>query len=151
MANFDENKVISPLHTEKAKIGERYWCADSLIELKKTVEQELLSSELKEVHKSNYCPCPFEMETSATFQFIYPCEKTATKRMTNVQFSEWLARGNGVYKNKNLGQYIYIYYEFPEQDSNKEIDEIFVIRPFGQEEWIIPSVDIYNRDCKKTK
>lgn len=148
MAKFDENKVISSLHTEKAKIGEKYWCADNLLELKKTVEQELFSCTLKNV---NVCNFPFEMETTATFQFIYPCEKPATKRMTNAQFSEWLAKGNGVYKNKSLGQYIYIYYEFPEQDSNKEIDEIFVIKPFGQEEWIIPTVDIYNRDCKKDK
>lgn len=96
MADFDENKVISPLHTKKP----------------------------------------------------------TTKRMTNIQFAEWLAKGNGVYKNKSIGSYniyCYYFYEFPEQDSNEEIDDVFVIRPFGQEEWIIPSVDIYNRDCKKDK
>lgn len=79
---------------------------------------------------------------------------SSTKRMTNIQFAEWLAKGNGVYKNKSLGSYniyCYYYYEFPEQDSNEEIDDIFVIRPFGQTKWIIPSVDIYNRDCKKDK
>ena len=72
--------------------------------------------------------------------------------MTTIQFAEWLAKGNGVYKNKSIGSYyIYCYYEFPEQDSNEEIDDIFVIRPFGQTKWIIPSVDIYNMDCKKDK
>lgn len=76
---------------------------------------------------------------------------SSTKRMTNIQFAEWLAKGNGVFKNKSIGSYCYYYYEFPEQYSNEEIDDIFVIRPFGQEKWIIPSVDIYNRDCKKDK
>lgn len=34
MAQFDESKIISPLHTEKAEVGKKYWFSDYLSFLK---------------------------------------------------------------------------------------------------------------------
>ena len=34
---------------------------------------------------------------------------------------------------------------------DEEVDKTCLIRPFGQTEWIEPTVDIYERDCKGGK
>ena len=51
--------------------------------------------------------------------------------MTNLQLAEWLAKGNGQYKFRN----------------GYAVGDI-LIRPWGTDEWIKPSLEIYERDCK---
>ena len=67
------------------------------------------------------------------------------KLMTYRQLSEWLARGNGQARFPD-GQVIY-----PNLAYNNCWDESpikYLIRPWGSDEWIKPTVDIYERDCK---
>lgn len=69
--------------------------------------------------------------------------------MTNIQFMEWLSKGNGVYKN--LGGYVHSSYVEQVELLDEEVDETYLILPFGQTEWIEPTVDVYERDCKGGK
>lgn len=70
------------------------------------------------------------------------------KRMTNLMFVEWLAKGNGQWRWKS-SQQCSIKYECFTGIENDEVDKEMLIRPFGTSQWIEPAVDIYERDCKK--
>lgn len=145
MAKFDESKIINALHTEKAEIGKKYWVSDELVDLKEEVEKEKTPYELKEVHKGYFYP--FVIDTTE-FQFLYPYEEPPKKRMTKIQIVEWLNKGNGVYKC-GKGDFAYSHLLISVESFDEEVEEHFYIRPFGQTEWIEPTVDIYERDCKK--
>lgn len=72
--------------------------------------------------------------------------------MTHLMLSEWCIKVNGQYKYKETqGALIHSIHDYYEEDEEKEIDEGIVIRPFGQTEWVEPTVDIYERDCKGGK
>ena len=75
--------------------------------------------------------------------------KEESERMTNRQLAEWCAEGKGLWKHdpSNSGT-VYHYFWFLEPDMNKEIPNNIVIMPKGSDEWIAPTVDIYERDCK---
>ena len=64
--------------------------------------------------------------------------------MTHRQLAEWLARGYG--QTKWNDDYIYtdLYYKNDWDD----IQTKALIRPWGSDKWIKPTVDIYERDCK---
>ena len=68
------------------------------------------------------------------------------KLMTCRQLSEWLARGNGQIRFPDGG---IIYSNFDYTTSRDESPNKFLIRPWGSDEWIKPTVDIYERDCKQ--
>lgn len=76
-------------------------------------------------------------------------EEEKPKRMTNRQLAEWCSTGKGFWKHapSNSGT-VYHYYWFHEPDMNKEVSGDIVIMPKGSDEWIEPTVDIYERDCK---
>lgn len=63
-----------------------------------------------------------------------------TKRATNLQLVEWLAKGNGVFKNKG-GDTMCVNLYLPESKADIEVDENYVIRPFGTTEWIEPTLE----------
>ena len=94
MAQFDESKVISPLHPEKAEIGKKYWGSDSLLELKKRVEENI-KEYIGELDRIDYVTLyPYEIKNINRWQFLYPYEDTSYQGMTNLQLAEWLAKGN---------------------------------------------------------
>lgn len=105
MAQFDESKVINALHPEKAEIGKKYWYSDDLLCLKKCVEENSTEwiGKLKRILNGKYC-----IVGSVHWQFLYPYEEPPKQRMTNVQLIEWLAKGNGVYKN--VDNYVHSYF-----------------------------------------
>lgn len=82
------------------------------------------------------------------FQFIREViEEDEPKLMTNRQLAEWLAKGNGERKlreDEPVSNAL-IYYE---DDENLPVGEDVVIRPWDSDEWVKPTVDIYERDCK---
>jgi len=76
---------------------------------------------------------------------IKPEEKP--KRMTNRQLAEWLARGFGSWKTKRCPT-VYMDISYPIFEEDTPVSDSFHIRPWGSDEWIEPTVDIYERDCK---
>lgn len=146
MAQFDESKVITPLHPEKAEVGKKYWHSDSLLNLKDYVESESgIVGYLDKVNLDNKDSFPFYIAGNGDWQFLY--EVPPEKRMTNAQLMEWLAKGNGFYKDRS--GFVHFIYAEKEERLNEEVNKTFCIRPFGHTAWVEPTVDIYIRDCKK--
>ena len=145
MAKFDDSKVINSLRTDKAEVGRLYYCGDTLLTLKYIVENEVDGwlGELTEIHKSKF---PFKVNGGG-FQFLYPYEEEPNKRMTNRQLSEWLAKGNGE-RSSNDCRKNSLTFEYDEFGENEEVSSDIIIRPWGSDEWVEPTVDIYKRDCK---
>lgn len=149
MAVFDESKVISALHPEKAEIGKKYWRSDNLLKLKKQVEEDDTNF-IGELFRVAECPYeyPFQMEDGCDWQFLYPYEEPPKKLMTNRQLTKWLAKGNGECKclsSESIGisaSYAYI------GKPNDECVSSYRIRYWDSDEWIEPTVDVYEHDCK---
>lgn len=149
MAKFEEEKVINALHPEKAQIGKKYWYSDSLASLKEFIEENNVKfvGKLTDIEIEKL---PFHTDnTSLPWQFLYPYEEQK-QRMTNIQLMEWLAKGNGVLMYNN-SDYCYSYAPYTENGLNNEVGRDIVIRTWDSEEWIEPTVDIYERDCKGGK
>ena len=147
MAQFDESKVINALHTDKAEVGKKYWYSDNLKLLKKHVEENDSEcvGELKSVEEGEIF-CYFYIEKKCAWELLYPYEEPQKQRMTIRQLEEWLAKGNGERKYNNSICNYWIY------NSNNEYDEVsedIHIRTWDSDEWIEPTMDIYERDCKK--
>lgn len=153
MAKFDENKVINVLHPEKAKVGKRYWYADELMTLKMDVESDTSDTLiLKRIDNENdYYPflgtgC-YSVCNTDRYSFLYPYEEPPKQRMTNIQLMEWLSKGKGlilIQDKMGISSSLLCY----KDELNNEVAENILIRPWDSDEWIEPTVDIYERDCK---
>lgn len=146
MPQFDESKVINALHAEKAEIGKKYWYADNIASLKREVERDFRErlGRLEDIYAESGL---FEIE-SVRWYLLYPYEEPPKKRMTNRQIAEWLARGNGEYSRDTYDS-AYAEYSYFKSERNNEVDSDMKIRSWDSEEWVEPTVDIYERDCKE--
>lgn len=81
------------------------------------------------------------------FEYRIKPEKERPQRMTNRQFTEWCGKGNGQFKLK-YGERIFLDCDYEEYRENDPVDEKILIRPWGSDDWVEPTVDIYERDCK---
>lgn len=146
MSKFDESKVINSLHIEEAKIGKKYYFEDNLHDLKDDVENENLCrvGKLSNVVDS---VDPFTKDKGACWEYIYPYEEPPKKRMTNRQLSKWISKGHGEYSIVSYSQ-AYLLFSYVKGSENEEVDESIIIRTWDSDEWIEPTVDIYERDCK---
>lgn len=147
MAQFDESKVINALHPEKTEVGKKYWFSDNILVLKNAVEKDIT----QESYVGELVRCieaasvyPFQMSNSCSWQFIYPYEEPPKLRMTNIQLMEWLAKGNGVYKNTSG----YIHDSHVAKYEDSFVEEGLLIKSWDSDEWVEPTLDIYERDCK---
>lgn len=152
MAQFDESKIITALHPEKAEIGKKYWFSDDLLRLKHYVENgdndERIGVLYRVETEEDLLDFPFYIKGDGNWRCLYPYEEEPSKRrMTTIQLMEWLAKGNGVYKNQ-CGYFVSTYFSLEIGLLDKEADESILIRPFGQTEWIEPTYEIYLKDCK---
>ena len=70
--------------------------------------------------------------------------------MTNLQLAEWLAKGCGQWKHSlsNSGA-VYHTYLVIEDKEGCFVEDYVLIRPWGTDEWIRPTMAIYERDCRK--
>lgn len=149
MAQFDESKVINTLHPEKAEVGKKYWYADNVAKLKYYVEQDR-SNKLGELRYIDIEDNLFDISSgpgSGYWYLLYPYEEPPKKRMTNKQLTEWLAKGNGEYSRDSYER-AYVEYFYYKSKRDNEVDSDIKICPWGSEEWVEPTVDIYERDCK---
>ena len=145
MAQFDESKVINTLHPEKAEVGKKYWYADNIANLKGVVEQDFRKrlGRLEDICTESGL---FEIGPGRWY-LLHPYEEPPKKRMTFRQLAEWLAKGNGQYTTEDYGR-TYNAYDYYKEKENNEVDRRIIIRPWDSEEWVEPTVDIYERDCK---
>ena len=147
MAQFDESKVINTLHPEKAEVGKKYWYADNIVKLKYFVEQDC-SIKLGELRCINMEDNLFDIGSGSGYWYLlYPYEEPPKKRMTSRQLAEWLAKGNGEYSRDSYER-AYIEYFYHKSERDNEVDRCITIRPWDSEEWVEPTADIYERDCK---
>lgn len=147
MAKFDENKVITPLHLEKAEIGKIYYFNDSLKGLKQNVESNESIRALRSANPSSNTPFVVD-NLPVGYQFLYPYEEPPKRRMTNRQLAEWLAKGNGEY-NYASSAGVYSNFIYNKGNENNILDSDMHIRSYDSDEWVEPTADIYERDCKK--
>lgn len=145
MPQFDESKVINALHAEKAEIGKKYWYADNIASLKREVERDFKErlGRLEDIYAESGL---FEIE-SVRWYLLYPYEEPPKKRMTNRQIAEWLAKGHGEYTRDTYDR-DYAEYSYSKSERDNEVDSDMKIRSWDSEEWVEPTVDIYERDCK---
>lgn len=151
MAEFKEELVINALHSEKAEIGKKYWVSDSILFLKETVTEEKIESieTLKKI--SDDYTHAFVDEDNVSWEYLYPYEEPPKQRMTNRQLAEWLVKGNGEYIILSSSRLAYFNYAYSIEESNEYVSDNIKIRSWDSEEWIEPTVDIYERDCKGDK
>ena len=58
-----------------------------------------------------------------------------------------VGKGNGQYITDDFGR-VYVEYDYSKGKENNEVDSDMKIRHWDSEEWIEPTADIYERDCK---
>ena len=146
MAQFDESKVINTLHPEKAEVGKKYWYADNIASLKWEVERDFRErlGRLEDIYTEGGL---FEIGPGRWY-LLYPCEELPKKRMSNRQLSEWLAKGYGEYSRDTYDR-AYAEYSYYKSERDNEVDSDMKICHWDSEEWVEPTVDIYERDCKE--
>lgn len=148
MAVFDESKVISTLHKDKAEVGKRYYFSDYIGLLNQRVERDNSQSTGELIRITDDTDCCFIID-GFKYALLYPYEEPPKKRMTYRQLSEWLAKGNGQY---TTDYYLIICTELSYcngyDNSNDEVPDEYTIRAWGSDEWIEPTEEIYLRDCK---
>ena len=65
-----------------------------------------------------------------------------TRRMTNRELSEWLAKGNGEVKNLGYTINISTSYFYKNNTENENVDDNICIRDFGSDEWREPLIEV---------
>ena len=135
-------KIYTYENRNEAEIGKRYVFSDSYAGVCKTPESKV-HTELKEVNDNLY---PFKNDCGASYQFIREVIDEKNTLMTHRQLAEWLAKGNGQYKFDDTMFFSHLTYHYIEDD--EPVDESIPIRRWDSDEWVVPTVDIYERDCR---
>ena len=141
-------KIYDYRNKEEAKklIGKKVLASDCLCNMEKTKGSVRMLLEVSEKDNAHPFLVDIEMMKQIRYQFIREIEEEP-KLMTNRQLAEWLARGFGERKLREddpVGNAL-IYYE---DDENLPVGEDMVIRHWGSDEWVKPTFDIYERDCR---
>lgn len=148
MAEFKEELVINALHPEKAEVGKKYWYSDGILWLKRSVENNEPHATLK-----NFESPFFEVDKSENltnkYSLLYPYEEPPKQRMTYRQLAEWCAKCNGEYTHCSYDN-SYTGFAYKKGTENDELTEGYFIRPWNSSDWIVPTVDIYEKDCQHT-
>ena len=137
-------KIFDYRNRDEAEIGKEYVFSDFC----RTVFNEEIAEtkpnlKLKAVGDGR---CPFETEVGTRFQFIREVIEEEPALMTNRQLAEWLAKGNGQFKyDEPLTR---LYHEYGPIHENESVNKYIRIRRWDSDEWFVPTVDIYERDCR---
>ena len=80
--------------------------------------------------------------------FIFKKLEPMPRLMTNRELAEWLAKGNGQCKYViPYSSTAYPYHVYELECENESVDPNTRIRPWGDDQWVNPTYDIYKRDC----
>lgn len=146
-------KIYDYRNKEEAKklIGKKVIASDCLCDIEEGTATFYYLVTLTKISKDNQYPffTENEGEKDVLFQFIREiedCEEKPTL-MTNRQLAEWLAKGNGERKliDETTVSSERIYFD---EEENQPVREDMVIRSWGSDEWVEPTLEIYERDCK---
>lgn len=100
-----------------------------------------------ELSANVWLDCKGEPDWESDDNFRIKPEEPESRRMTYKQGAEWINRGNGCALHD-----CQVYYFLPKIATDAE-ESLFKngwkIRRWGSDEWIEPTVDVYNADCKK--
>lgn len=128
------------ISTEKIKIGEHV-----MIDGVEYVAKSDNGYHCKgcDFYNSSYCavPCGECVIVKVEKQLV-----DKDTQMTNLQLAEWLAKGNGQFKFRN-GNTVFSFIDVYEDEEDLAVDGI-LIRPWGTDEWVKPTLEIYERDCR---
>ena len=96
---------------------------------------------------------PFNKVDSTCFQFFRPIIEENLTRMTNEELIEWVAKGNGLITidNECEGDKVWWHPCYAGTficDLKREVSEKYRIRHFGTDEWLIPTREIFLKDCR---
>ena len=144
-------KVLTYKDIEEAEklIGKKVLASDFQKIVDKGEFEELIT-ELIAVEVKGDGMRPFFTKNGHWRQFIREViEEDEPKRMTNRQLAEWLARGNGelTYKGSEFA-YSGNFFNYYKERQGEEVEKA-LIRLWNSNEWVIPTEDIYIRDCKQ--
>lgn len=139
-------KIYDYRNKEEARklIGKKVLADDILFKLESQNKCYIYTlTEIKD--SSDY---PFVVDSMGLYQFIREIEEDEPMLMSRRQLAEWVARGFGQIKVFS-DVWMSFNYCLPEGESEDDaVDEKYTIRPWGSDEWVEPTVDIYERDCK---
>ena len=93
--------------------------------------------------------CPFHGNGLCSFQFFRPVLEEE-ELMSQRQLAEWLARGNGEYSYET-SSLTFNYWQYSKGDEDKPVGNYFLIRRWGETEWVKPTKAIYKEDCLTNK
>ena len=135
-------RIFDYRNRHEAKIGRRYLFADVLEYL---VDPEEKMHDFGELSRISADPYPFCKDGYSHFQFIREViEEPAL--MTHRQLSEWLAKGNG--QMRSAGALLYSLLVYEPKNEHDAVGKNIRIRRWDSDEWVVPTVDIYERDCR---
>ena len=140
-------KIYTYENRNEAEIGKRYVFSDTYMYLCDTLFLETSSPRELMAVKDN--PHPFNNEDLGRYQFIREVLEEKPTLMTNRQLAEWLAKGNGeMSMRKGMGLCVFPHWVYEKERANDSVPDDFLIRPWDSDEWVVPTVDIYERDCR---
>lgn len=102
---------------------------------------------LKDVTRG--APYPFRT-SNGNYQFIREVIKDELQLMTNRQLAEWCAKGNGAYSYEG-SDFTHTNYAYRKANPDELVSDDIRIRTWDSEEWVLPTVDIYERDCREER
>ena len=146
-------EVLDYRTASKAVVGKQYILGNYLRLLQET-PQDYIPEKLCEVCEQN--SNPFVNYAGCAFQF---CREVIEEEvlMTNRQLAEWLARGNGqmaYLKNEYEPKEgidlepVFTTHEYDGKYDDEPCGEAVRIRPWVSSEWVVPTLEMYERDCK---
>lgn len=135
-------KIYTYENRNEAEIGKRYVFSDFYKDVCKIPEKKNHST-LAAVENKVY---PFRNDDGYVAQFIREVIEEEPALMTNRQLSEWLAKGNG--QMRSAGALLYSLLVYEPKNEHDAVPKNIRIRRWDSDEWVVPTVDIYERDCR---
>lgn len=152
-------KIYDYRNKEEAKklIGKKVLATDLLYRLENPTEKHPMVGIFKGFADEE--GVPFNVALSkvdlCAYQFIREViDEEEKSLMANRQLAEWLARGFGqmvlVNEKEQVDSldFIFTHYNFREREGGDLVGQNIRIRSWDSNEWIVPTIDIYERDCK---
>ena len=140
-------RVLTYKNSEEAKelIGKKVVGSDYLYAITENPETRCIS--VLESTTDCVVISPLFKTSDGNYQFIREVIEEKPQLMTHRQLAEWIAKGNGEYSSTSYN-HAFSSYDYTKEHENDPVSDKVLIRPWDSEEWVIPTVDIYERDCK---
>lgn len=129
-------------------VGKKVIASDSLVRVHNPTTSVLMLVDIDFCDADYPFCCKLNaLDCSFHFQFIREVieeEKEKPKLMTNRQLSEWCIKC-GMARHKEI---VFGRWDYRIEDEDDCVEDDALIRPWDSDEWVKPTVEIYERDCK---